>query len=329
MPGRRRHLAAVIDLGRDLVRRLGTDLSDRLAAASHGRLLATLAGAAAAGLAAGTVLHSVINPRPAEPPAAALHVTVAQAHLDLATHTARALLEVTLVTARADVRVVSAAITGVGVAGPASLVVPGSTPARPAVDDNGHLARLQISVPLHCNDSDLGDVSTPTLTLRLGRGLTAGGTTGTTDPTTADQAADGTTTATTTAADWVLPGGLCQSAYQLLPQGWQLPAVLDSFTVDPARPEDATAVVSGLPVGRLILTVAPFRFPVQTRAEPHADGTATIHLTLQGCPPPGQGPVAGFALLAGAAGERSDYHYVPGGLAMSRWQLAFSSDLCP
>ena len=280
--------------------------SRRLTVATRGRLVAALALTAVVGLAAGTLLHNLTSPAPAEPPEAALHVTVADARLDLATTVPLAVLDVSLVTARADVQVVSAAVAGVGVAGPAVVADPGPSLAR-GTDPGGHLARLRVLVPLHCSDADLADVSVPALTLQLGHGAT-GGTTGVTaDPT-----------------DWVLPGGLCQAVYQLLPQGWQHPAVVDSFTVDPARPETATVVVSGLPAGDPVVTIAPFRFPVQTYAEPRLDGTATITLSIQGCPTGPSSFPAGFALIAG-----SNYRYLPVGLAMSRWQLDFQRTHCP
>jgi hypothetical protein len=272
-----------------------------------GHLVAALAATAAVGLGLGTALHAVTSPPPAPPPTATLHVSAVDAQLDLATAAPRLLLDVSLVTAQPGVHVVAATVTGAGVSGPATLAEPSPARARATTEEGGHLSRVGVWVPLSCSDADLADVSTPTLTLQLGLGAGAG-----------------TVAVTAAPGDWLLPSGLCQWAYESLPQGWQHPAVAASFTVDANEPRQAVVVVTGLPINDPVVTLAPFRFPVQTQAEARTDGTATITLLIDGCPATPQPALTGFSLIAG-----STHRYVPVGLAMSRWQLDAQRRLCP
>ena len=279
-------------------------------------LAAALAATAAVGLGLGTALHAVTGPPLTPPPAATLHVSAVDARLDLATAAPRVLLDVSLVTAKSGVRVVAATVSGVGVSGPAVLAEPGPTLARATVEDGGHLTRVGVWVPLQCSDADLADVSIPTLTVQLAPAAEGTGSTGT-----------GTGTVAVTAApeDWLLTSGLCQWAYQGLPQGWQHPAVAATFTVDGNEPRRATVVVTGLPVDTAVVTLAPFRFPVQTLVQARTDGSATIVLMIEGCPTTPPPPLlTGFSLIAGTL-----HQYVPVGLAMSRWQLDAQLSMCP
>jgi hypothetical protein len=277
-----------------------------------GRLVVALVATSAVGLSLGTALHALTGPTAAQPPAATLHVSAVDAQLDLATAAPRVLLDVSLVTAQSGVRVLTATVSGVGVSGPAVLAEPSPSLARATVEDGGHLTRVGVWVPLQCSDADLADVSIPALTLQLGLDDKATGTRA--DP----------VGVSAESGDWLLPRGLCQWAYEALPQGWQHPAVAASFTVNPNEPKQATVVVTGLPVGNQAVALAPFRFPVQSQVQARTDGTATVVLLLEGCPATAQPVLTGFSLIAGVV-----HQYVPVGLTISRWQLDAQRRLCP